>query len=423
MGTRIQHRRDTAANWTSNDPTLTAGEIGWESDTNLFKIGDGVTAWTGLSYANLPSTITVANEATDTTCFLSFFTAATGVLQPKTNANLTYNSSTGEVSVIGALNVDDLVLNGSTITSSLVNGNIIIQPTGSGVISANGDISLNVSNIFLSTGIIQWVGAGGITDASFITVDNLSLDGNIISSTDTNGNIVLTPNGTGITTTSKIFTITDATDATDVTTAAEKVSGGISAAKNIFTAQRSNTSPDRFVARATGTLGSTSSALTLSGLTAYDDYTVKISGRWLTASTVAYLRVRVNNSTTTSEYSSYDDVIPGGSITLRNIRGLALSGKSASGTGHSFKMTLECAGSCTSGDPVSISPSEVVFTPGSSFMGRGGYVSIPGMTQLDRLDFELFSTTTTNTVYTAADLITLNVEVYGTNLYTDANWT
>ncbi len=42
----------------------------------------------------LPS-ILVANEATDTTCFLLFATAATGELGPKTNANLTYNSSTG----------------------------------------------------------------------------------------------------------------------------------------------------------------------------------------------------------------------------------------------------------------------------------------------------------------------------------------
>lgn len=41
-----------------------------------------------------PTAITVANEATDTTCFVAFFTAATGNLGPKTNANLTFNSST-----------------------------------------------------------------------------------------------------------------------------------------------------------------------------------------------------------------------------------------------------------------------------------------------------------------------------------------
>ena len=43
----------------------------------------------------IPTQITVADEATDTTCFLGFFTAATGDLGPKTNANLAFNSSTG----------------------------------------------------------------------------------------------------------------------------------------------------------------------------------------------------------------------------------------------------------------------------------------------------------------------------------------
>jgi len=47
----LQLRRDTAANWTANDPTLAAGEIGVETDTLKFKIGDGSTAWTSLSYA------------------------------------------------------------------------------------------------------------------------------------------------------------------------------------------------------------------------------------------------------------------------------------------------------------------------------------------------------------------------------------
>jgi hypothetical protein len=49
---RIQVRRGTAADWTSVNPVLAAGEMGVESDTNLFKFGNGSTAWTALSYAN-----------------------------------------------------------------------------------------------------------------------------------------------------------------------------------------------------------------------------------------------------------------------------------------------------------------------------------------------------------------------------------
>ena len=50
MSTIIQYRRDTAANWTSANPTLLAGEVGYETDTAKLKVGDGSTAWTALAY-------------------------------------------------------------------------------------------------------------------------------------------------------------------------------------------------------------------------------------------------------------------------------------------------------------------------------------------------------------------------------------
>ena len=50
MASIIQFRRDTASNWTSNNPTLADGELGIESDTGTYKIGDGSTAWTSLGY-------------------------------------------------------------------------------------------------------------------------------------------------------------------------------------------------------------------------------------------------------------------------------------------------------------------------------------------------------------------------------------
>ena len=60
ISTKIQMRSDTAANWTSTNPTLATGEIGFETDTNKFKIGTGSTVWTGLSYA-VPTQTTVDN--------------------------------------------------------------------------------------------------------------------------------------------------------------------------------------------------------------------------------------------------------------------------------------------------------------------------------------------------------------------------
>jgi hypothetical protein len=46
----IQLRRDTAANWTSTNPTLASGELGIETDTAKLKLGNGSTAWTSLAY-------------------------------------------------------------------------------------------------------------------------------------------------------------------------------------------------------------------------------------------------------------------------------------------------------------------------------------------------------------------------------------
>lgn len=50
MPTQIQLRRGTAAAWTSANPTLAAGEMGFETDTGKFKIGTGAVAWASLTY-------------------------------------------------------------------------------------------------------------------------------------------------------------------------------------------------------------------------------------------------------------------------------------------------------------------------------------------------------------------------------------
>lgn len=45
---RIQVRRGTAATAAVNNPVLADGEPGWEKDSRVLKIGDGVTPWTDL---------------------------------------------------------------------------------------------------------------------------------------------------------------------------------------------------------------------------------------------------------------------------------------------------------------------------------------------------------------------------------------
>jgi hypothetical protein len=66
MADQIQLRRDTAASWTSTNPTLAQGEFGFETDTNKLKLGDGSTAWNSLAYYENPA----ANSATVEDCIV-----------------------------------------------------------------------------------------------------------------------------------------------------------------------------------------------------------------------------------------------------------------------------------------------------------------------------------------------------------------
>lgn len=52
LKTKLVIRNDSAENWTTKNPVLLKGELGIEIDTNLFKIGNGTSAWAALPYAN-----------------------------------------------------------------------------------------------------------------------------------------------------------------------------------------------------------------------------------------------------------------------------------------------------------------------------------------------------------------------------------
>ena len=62
---RIQVRRGVAADWTSVNPILAAGEMGYETDTNKFKFGNGTGAWSTLAYgaSDIPGVTEIAQDA------------------------------------------------------------------------------------------------------------------------------------------------------------------------------------------------------------------------------------------------------------------------------------------------------------------------------------------------------------------------
>lgn len=50
MAERIQIRRGSSSEWTTKNPILRAGELGWDTTNNALKAGDGVTRWNSLGY-------------------------------------------------------------------------------------------------------------------------------------------------------------------------------------------------------------------------------------------------------------------------------------------------------------------------------------------------------------------------------------
>lgn len=94
-----------------------------------------------------------------------------------------------------------LTLSGSSISVTMLNTDLNFAANGSGVI--------NLQSVATTLGITT-TGTLGVT--GLITIDNLSLDGNTLASTNTNGNIILAPNGSGlIDATAGIYPGTDST--------------------------------------------------------------------------------------------------------------------------------------------------------------------------------------------------------------------
>jgi hypothetical protein len=128
----IQIRRDTAAAWTSANTTLATGEIGFETDTNKFKIGNG-TAWTALPY-NPSWLFASANTFTVNQTFTGSITANGGIAL---NSNLVTSpkiQNYSEVCTIPTISSGNLTLN-------MANGNIF------GPVALNANITtLTISN-------------------------------------------------------------------------------------------------------------------------------------------------------------------------------------------------------------------------------------------------------------------------------------
>ena len=128
----MKQRYDTAANWTAQNPTLLAGEIGIESDTKRWKIGSGSTAWTSLTYAN-GSTYPFVNADIAAGAEIAVSKLADGSARQllQTDAAGTGVEWTSDVSIPGALSVTGNVnIDGGTLYVDAVNNRVGINTTG-----------------------------------------------------------------------------------------------------------------------------------------------------------------------------------------------------------------------------------------------------------------------------------------------------
>ena len=87
----VRLRRDTSANWESTNPILKIGEPGLETDTKKLKFGDGVTAWTSLSYTRSDSNDPLLLESVDD--------RVASLIKAGSNISLNYNDSANELTV------------------------------------------------------------------------------------------------------------------------------------------------------------------------------------------------------------------------------------------------------------------------------------------------------------------------------------
>ena len=185
--TKILHRRDTAANWTSTNPTLAAGELGFETDTLKFKIGNGSSAWTALTYSQDASLLSGAASLTTLT--------TSGDVT--VGGNLTVNGTTTSINS-STIQVDDKNLELGSVAA--IAGRTGTAASGNTTITAS-----NTSGFIIGQSVTRTAGAAMATgtvatiiNATAFTVTNApSASGSITF--DIGGATNTTADGAGIT--------------------------------------------------------------------------------------------------------------------------------------------------------------------------------------------------------------------------------
>jgi len=207
VNTRLQVRRGIASSWTSTNPTLGAGEIGFETDTKRIKIGDGTTAWTSLNYNFVVPSGFIAGSG------ISISAAADGSSVTISSSNPTVEPE--EISGLTEYIQDIIGLSGITAGSGI--GVSYNDSTGLTTISLS-DPTIQVADITdLTASATELNYLDGSTPGSGVGGKAVVLDSNLsitnlgnVSTTGTltvGGNLIV--NGTTTTVNSTVTTLDD----------------------------------------------------------------------------------------------------------------------------------------------------------------------------------------------------------------------
>lgn len=158
----LQHKRDTAANWTANNPTLLAGQLGIETDTLKIKVGTGV-AWNSTSYriGDISVVLGIGNDTGGLSLKMNTGTTyygATNQTHVTYNAGIELHNTTANklvnLSDAGLWKVDATQympnLTGSRLLS-LDSNKYIVNETGTGILTLNAGVISYDTNTYLTT--------------------------------------------------------------------------------------------------------------------------------------------------------------------------------------------------------------------------------------------------------------------------------
>ena len=106
---QLQFRRGTATQWTAANPVLAAGELAIETNTNQFKIGDGVTPYNDLPYGGFTGPTGPGSDVAGIANNAVLFTNAGSLTGSSLFTFDPTSGPTGEVIIRGKLTVDGII--------------------------------------------------------------------------------------------------------------------------------------------------------------------------------------------------------------------------------------------------------------------------------------------------------------------------